>query len=49
MEIEFECDCGEMASHTTRGGNGTRLEYICDNCETVYAVTITPLKGPHAE
>jgi len=49
MEIEFDCDCGEIVSQTTRGGNKTKLQYICENCETIYAVTITPLQGPQAE
>jgi transcription elongation factor Elf1 len=43
MEIEFDCDCGETVSHTTRGGSETNLTYVCDNCERMYAVTITTL------
>ena len=43
MEIEFDCDCGETVSHTTRGGSETNLTYVCDNGERMYAVTITTL------
>jgi predicted SprT family Zn-dependent metalloprotease len=48
MEIQFECECGETVSHIKRGSTDTQLQYVCDGCETVYAVSITPIKGQHA-
>jgi predicted SprT family Zn-dependent metalloprotease len=48
MEIQFDCECGETVSHIKRGDSETQLQYVCKSCETVYAVSITPIKGPNA-
>lgn len=48
MEIEFDCECGAEVSRLTRGGDVVKVQYNCERCGTVYAVTITPLEGPHA-
>lgn len=46
MEIEFDCECGEQVADFTRGGGqeiSTQLR--CEDCGTVYAITITPLNS----
>lgn len=49
MEIEFDCDCGSTASALTRSNDGEVSFHIqCDDCESIYAVTVTPISGPHA-
>jgi predicted SprT family Zn-dependent metalloprotease len=48
MNLTFDCDCGTELSSYTRGDDEVKVQYRCDGCGTVYAVTITPLEGPYA-
>lgn len=48
MELTFECECGAEVSSFTRGSDKVKVQYRCDECGTVYAVTITPLDGQFA-
>lgn len=48
MDMTFECECGAEVATYTRGNKEAKLQYRCDGCGTVYAVTITPLEGQHA-
>lgn len=48
MELTFECECGAEVSSYTRGDDEVKLQYGCEECGTVYAVTITPLEGQFA-
>lgn len=50
MDIDFECQCGSQTSLLTRSSNGEiNFHMQCDDCEAMYAVTITPLTGPEAK
>lgn len=45
MEFQFTCGCGEEISEFTRGEHPEVSTQVgCNDCGTVYALTITPLK-----
>ncbi len=48
MDLTFDCPCGETVSSYTRGSGDVEFKYKCQGCDTVYAITITPLEGPKA-
>lgn len=48
MELKFECECGAEVASYTRGNKKVQLQYRCDECGTIYAVTITPIEGQYA-
>lgn len=43
LEINFECQCGEMISDFTRGEEMPNVRLACDECGAHYAVTVTTL------
>lgn len=45
MEFSFQCLCGEETVDLTRGTDDAtnRSRIRCENCEAVYAVTITKI------
>jgi hypothetical protein len=49
MEFQFDCGCGEQVSDFTRGKDEeitTRVR--CSGCDTVYALTLTPIVKPES-
>lgn len=48
MEYQFKCGCGEEVSDFTRGGDiEISSNAICEQCGTVYALTITTLRNKY--
>lgn len=44
MNIQFECTCGADISEFTRSeGPDTDVRVVCEDCESMYVVTITQL------
>lgn len=45
MDFRFDCDCGETIEDFTRGGPDASLLVECEVCQSVYAITITPIEA----
>lgn len=45
MEFRFDCECGSEMSDFTRGRSERTVQVTCDDCEAVYAVTVTQLQA----
>lgn len=43
MELSFECSCGADVSDFVRGDGDVNTRFRCDDCGTVYAVTVSAL------
>lgn len=45
MQIQLDCECGTEISDLIRGDDAeVTFRTVCDECDTIYAVTITPLR-----
>lgn len=45
MEIQFDCECGAEVSDFVRGDDAEMtIRTVCEACDALYAVTITPIQ-----
>lgn len=44
MDVRFECECGAEIDEFTRGTESSQIRVRCQDCDAVYAFTITQLR-----
>lgn len=46
MEFQFDCECGTEIADFARGNSAeSQFHIACDDCGSIYAVTVTQIRG----